>query len=119
LLRPGPVPGEELAALLGEPQELRGATIEAPGQMIRHYSPGKPVRLGADSADAGEFHIGFGPVPGDISLSSNGDLAEAASRLYACLHLAAEASQQRIAVAPIPQHGMGAAINDRLQRAAA
>jgi L-threonylcarbamoyladenylate synthase len=118
LLRPGPVSGEELTALLGVPDKSRGATIEAPGQMARHYSPGKPVRLGAAEAETGEFHIGFGGVPGDISLSPTGDLAEAASRFYACLHLAAAASQQRIAVAPIPQQGMGAAINDRLQRAA-
>lgn len=118
LLRPGPVAGEELAVLLGEPEKSRGATIEAPGQMARHYSPGKPVRLGAAEAEAGEFHIGFGNVAGDSSLSPRGDLAEAAARLYACLHLAAAASQPRIAVAPIPQQGMGAAINDRLQRAA-
>ena len=118
LLRPGGGGGEELAALLGEPEKSRGAIIEAPGQMARHYSPGKPVRLGAAQAEAGEFHIGYGDVPGNISLSPTGDLAEAAARLYACLHLAAVASQPRIAVAPIPQQGMGAAINDRLQRAA-
>jgi len=119
LLRPGPVSAEALMALLGPPEESRGATIEAPGQMVRHYSPGKPVRLDASKAEDGEFLIGFGPVGGDISLSPTGDLAEAASRLYACLHRGASASEPRLAVAPVPLEGMGAAINDRLRRAAA
>ena len=119
LLRPGPVGIEMLSAVLGEPEELRGATIEAPGQMARHYSPGKPVRLDATEAEEGEFHIGFGAVAGQISLSATGDLAEAAARLYACLHLGAAAQESRLAVAPIPTGGMGAAINDRLRRASA
>ena len=63
--------------------------------------------------------IGFGPVAGDCSLSEQGDVAVAAARLYACLHQAAAADQPRIAIAPVPAHGIGAAINDRLQRAAA
>ena len=119
LLRPGPVGIETLSALLGEPDELRGATIEAPGQMARHYSPGKPVRLNATESEEGEFHIGFGEVAGQISLSTTGDLAEAAARLYACLHIGAAARESRLAVAPIPTDGMGAAINDRLRRASA
>ena len=93
--------------------------IEAPGQLASHYSPGKPVRLGAAKAEEHEFFIGFGAVSGDYTLSSTGDLVEAAARLYAGLHEAAESSQPRIAVAPIPSSGVGAAINDRLQRAAA
>jgi L-threonylcarbamoyladenylate synthase len=92
--------------------------IEAPGQLESHYAPGKPVRLEAAEATADEFHIGFGPVAGDISLSASGDLAEAAARLYAALHEAAAARQPCIAVAPIPAEGIGAAINDRLKRAA-
>ena len=119
VLRPGPIPREVLVDLLGEPEESPGATIEAPGQMLRHYSPGKPLRLDAVEARDGEFLIGFGPVAGNISLSPAGDLAEAASRLYACLHLGAAASETRLAVAPVPHQGMGAAINDRLRRAAA
>jgi len=119
LLRPGPVGIETLSALLGEPDELRGATIEAPGQLARHYSPGKPVRLNATESEEGEFHIGFGEVAGQISLSTTGDLAEAAARLYACLHIGAAARESRLAVAPIPTDGMGAAINDRLRRASA
>ncbi len=93
--------------------------IEAPGQLASHYAPGKPVRLDAREAEHNEFLIGFGPVRGDVSLSSAGDLAEAAARLYDCLHLAAQADKSRIAVAPVPNEGLGRAINDRLLRAAA
>ena len=76
------------------------------------------MRLGATEAVADEFHIGFGAVAGDVTLSATGDCAEAAARLYACLHLAAAAAQARIAIAPVPDSGIGAAINDRLRRAA-
>ena len=114
VLRPGPI---EL------PEKLRGATsagrgIEAPGQLASHYAPGKPVRLDATGARSGEFLIGFGSVRGDCTLSERGDLTEAASRLYACLHLATRAPQDAIAVAPVPDEGIGRAINDRLRRAA-
>jgi len=120
LLRPGPITREALAAVLGADREAAaGAGIEAPGQLASHYAPGKPVRLHATKAEADEFLIGFGAVAGDISLSAAGDLAEAAARLYACLHRAAAAAQTRVAVAPVPDHGIGAAINDRLRRAAA
>jgi len=93
--------------------------VEAPGQLESHYSPGKSMRLNAESARDDEFHIGFGPVPGDLNLSHSGDLAQAASRLYGALHEAAAANHPRIAVAPIPETGIGVAINDRLRRAAA
>jgi L-threonylcarbamoyladenylate synthase len=119
LLRPGPIAAENLAELLGPPAELTDAGIEAPGQLARHYSPGKPLRLDARDAAAGEFLIGFGPLGGDCSLSEDGDLALAAARLYACLHQAAASDKPRIAVAPVPHEGIGAAINDRLRRAAA
>lgn len=119
VLRPGPVTEAQLAAVLGPPLDATTAgRIEAPGQLASHYSPGKPVRLGAESADADEFLIGFGAVAGAVTLSPGADLAEAAARLYACLHLAAAAPQPRIAVAPIPAEGIGAALNDRLKRAA-
>lgn len=118
LLREGPVTRTQLAEVLGcDPLEAH-AGIEAPGQMQRHYSPGKPVRLNAARAMADEYMIGFGSVPGDCSLSPSGDMAQAAARLYACLHLAAASPLARIAVAPVPQEGIGAAINDRLRRAA-
>jgi L-threonylcarbamoyladenylate synthase len=119
LLREGPVTREELADLLGSEPLAGTEGIEAPGQMVRHYSPGKPVRLDALQASPDEFLIGFGPVAGDCTLSAGGDLALAAARLYACLHHAAASDRPRIAVAPIPHAGIGAAINDRLRRAAA
>jgi L-threonylcarbamoyladenylate synthase len=109
-LRPGPL-------ALGV-QEADGK-IEAPGQLASHYAPGKPVRLNAERAEADEFLIGFGAVAGDCTLSASGDVIEAAARLYACLHEAARAAHPRIAVAPVPEEGVGRAINDRLRRAAA
>ncbi len=122
ILRPGPISSAQLEAILG-PQLAPGADdhacIEAPGQLASHYAPGKPVRLAASDAQSDEFLIGFGAVPGAVSLSPDGDLVEAAARLYECLHMAASAAEARIAVAPIPDHGIGAAINDRLRRAAA
>lgn len=111
VLRPGPI---ALAA-----ETTSGSTIEAPGQLASHYAPGKPLRLDAFAAEEDEFLIGFGWIAGHCSLSPSGDLAEAAARLYACLHEAAKAPQPRIAVAPVPREGIGVAINDRLRRAAA
>ena len=119
LLRPGPIEEARISAILGQPHDVTSARIEAPGQLANHYSPGKPLRLDAVAADPDEFLIGFGDVAGACSLSPRGDLAEAAARLYACLHRAAAAPEPRIAVAPIPQQGIGAAIADRLKRAAA
>jgi L-threonylcarbamoyladenylate synthase len=119
ILRPGPITAEELALVSGLP--LSGGApgkIEAPGQMAQHYAPSKPVRLNADEAREGEWLIGFGSVEGDASLSSAADLAEAAARLFDLLHQADLATAARIAVAPIPEEGLGAAINDRLRRAA-
>ena len=111
LLRPGPID-------LGLPPVASGA-IEAPGQLQSHYAPAKPVRLEAHAAEAGEWLIGFGAIAGHASLSPSGDLVEAAARLFARLHEAEAAPQPLIAVAPIPDQGLGAAINDRLRRAAA
>ena len=120
VLRPGPVTEAQLTTLLGPQLDATAdSRIEAPGQLASHYAPGKPVRLDAAAAEADEFLIGFGAVAGDATLSASGDLAEAAARLYEGLHLAASAAQPRIAVAPIPAEGIGAAINDRLRRAAA
>lgn len=120
ILRPGPVTEAQISAILGGRHDaVTSDRIEAPGQLASHYAPGKPVRLNAPTPEADEFHIGFGPVAGDVNLSSSGDLAEAAARLYSALHLAAAAAQPRIAVAPVPDTGIGNAINDRLRRAAA
>ncbi|MBX7482258.1 L-threonylcarbamoyladenylate synthase [Qipengyuania qiaonensis] len=110
VLRPGPVVLEALAA--------SGKGVEAPGQLASHYAPGKPVRLMASEVAPDEYLIGFGEVVGECTLSTKGDLTEAASRLYACLHEGARSNKPRIAVAPIPEKGVGIAINDRLRRAA-
>ncbi|MEE4201203.1 L-threonylcarbamoyladenylate synthase [Erythrobacter sp.] len=118
LLRPGPVTRETLARILGVDLEEASDGIEAPGQLARHYSPGKPIRLGAELAAPDEYLIGFGALAGDCTLSRDGDLSEAAARLYECLHRAAAAPSPAIAVAPIPDEGIGQAINDRLRRAA-
>lgn len=119
VLRPGPITSDQVEALLGAPATLLGTAIEAPGQLESHYAPGKPVRLNASAAESDEFLIGFGEIVGDSQLSSGADLAEAASRLYAALHEAAASPQPRIAVATVPENGIGAAINDRLRRASA
>jgi L-threonylcarbamoyladenylate synthase len=119
VLRPGPIAASAVTALLGDAMPAVGDRIEAPGQLAQHYSPGKPVRLDANNAEPDEFLIGFGRIEGDCSLSPVGDLAEAAARLYSCLHQAARSDRPRIAVAPIPEDDIGAAINDRLRRASA
>ncbi|HEY8591405.1 MAG TPA: L-threonylcarbamoyladenylate synthase [Sphingomicrobium sp.] len=111
LLRKGPV---EVDA----PLESSGK-IEAPGQLASHYAPAKPLRLDAERADADEYLIGFGPIAGNASLSASGDLVEAARRLFDLLHQADASPKPRIAVAPVPNDGLGSAINDRLSRAAA
>lgn len=110
LLRPGPI---QVSAT-----EAVGSGIEAPGQLASHYAPSKPLRLDATSAAEDEFLIGFGTVDGDATLSATGDLVEAASRLFDLLHTANASTKARIAVAPVQQNGIGAAINDRLRRAA-
>ncbi|KHK89600.1 L-threonylcarbamoyladenylate synthase [Novosphingobium malaysiense] len=120
VLRPGPIEESCISAELGTPSEaVTLQEIEAPGQLASHYAPGKPVRLNAQTSRADEFHIGFGEVAGDVTLSGSGDLEEAAARLYALLHAGAASPKPRIAVAPIPEEGVGTAINDRLRRAAA
>jgi L-threonylcarbamoyladenylate synthase len=120
-LRPGPVDLDVLhRQVIGGPlPSVESVNVEAPGQLPQHYSPGKPVRLNVDAPQADEFMIGFGPLEGDYCLSGAGDLSEAAAQLYAALHMAAHSSRPRIAVASIPNEGVGKAINDRLRRAAA
>lgn len=89
-----------------------------PGQSPTHYAPSKPVRLNAIDAEIDEWLIGFGDVPGNATLSSSGDLAAAAAALFDELHRADASSSARIAIASVPNEGIGAAINDRLRRAA-
>lgn len=93
--------------------------IEAPGQIAAHYAPSKPLRLNAVDVSVDEWHLGFGPIIGDFNLSKDGSLTEAAASLFAALHVADQSSAPRIAVAPVPETGLGFAINDRLRRAAA
>lgn len=119
LLRPGPITGEELVAILGDESAAMTERIEAPGQLSSHYAPGKPMRLEADAVERDEFLIGFGEIAGDCTLSAIGSLEEAGARLYDCLHQAVMSDKPCIAVAPIPDVGVGMAINDRLRRAAA
>jgi L-threonylcarbamoyladenylate synthase len=121
ILRPGPIPAAAIAALLpdglDETPAAAGAVI-APGQLATHYAPVKPLRLEATAAAADEWLIGFGAVAGAATLSAAGDPVEAAANLFAALHHADASPRPRIAVAPIPAAGIGAAINDRLRRAA-
>lgn len=113
LLRPGPITAERLGLKLGHSEG-----IEAPGQLASHYKPRKPLSLNCLTACANSWLIGFGSVTGDTSLSVSGDLIEAAATLFARLHEADASDRRLIAVAPIPRAGLGAAINDRLTRAA-
>lgn len=123
LLRPGGIPVEALEMALGRPYGLADseARLMAPGQLASHYAPGAALRLNATSALGGEVLVGFGPVKGTLTLSETGDLVEAAARLFACLREADRLAglNGRIAFAPVPQTGLGHAINDRLRRAAA
>lgn len=126
LLREGGVPIEALEAHLGTrpdmpvPQAPGDQTRpSSPGQLASHYAPRGAIRLNAAAARPGEVMLGFGQVAGDLTLSASGDLTEAAARLFWCLHRLDEMGAERIAVAPVPNTGLGAAINDRLSRAAA
>ncbi len=143
VLRPGPVtadallehlpgegrgPGGKVAATEGDGPHGRpptgprpspgGRAVTAPGQLESHYAPSKALRLNALDAEADEWLIGFGAVAGDVSLSTSGNLVEAAAKLFDLLHAADANDRPRIAVAPIPSEGIGEAINDRLRRAA-
>jgi L-threonylcarbamoyladenylate synthase len=112
LLRRGPI---EIADAVLSSRE----TVEAPGQLASHYAPSKPLRLNTLESAPDEYLIGFAGVAGDSNLSPSGDLEEAAGRLFDILHLADASEKPRIAVAAVPDTGLGAAINDRLKRAAA
>lgn len=122
LLRPGGVPVEALEALLGPIASAEeGAKPTAPGQLASHYAPQASVRLEARAFEPGEVGIGFGEVAAALSLSPSADLVEAAANLFHTLRAADALAGPggRIAVSPIPETGLGRAINDRLRRAAA
>ena len=121
LLRPGGLPVEAIEAALGRTIEGRqtGAAVNAPGQLESHYAPTALMRLNADVELPGERLLGFGHVDAALNLSPSGDLVEAAANLFRFLHQLDADGDAPIAVSPIPDHGMGRAINDRLRRAAA
>ncbi|WP_298974006.1 L-threonylcarbamoyladenylate synthase [uncultured Roseobacter sp.] len=123
LLRAGGLPSEAIEAALGGPLHTMASPAEneqvtAPGQLVSHYAPAATLRMNAQTARAGEVLLGFGPMTCDLNLSETGDLHEAAANLFDCLHQL-DRLQRPIAVSPIPTHGLGRAINDRLARAAA
>ncbi|CDZ57289.1 L-threonylcarbamoyladenylate synthase [Neorhizobium galegae] len=130
LLRPGGVAAEEIEKATGVAvirPEGPAAIIEAPGMLASHYAPGAAVRLNADHVETGEalIRLGSAPVKGMelaaavFDLSPSGDLAQAAANLFDYLKRADATGAASIAVTPIPDHGLGEAINDRLARAAA
>jgi L-threonylcarbamoyladenylate synthase len=133
LLRPGGVPRAAIERVLGEkleqaPPETEDNTTQplAPGMLASHYAPRTRVRLNADHVEDGEALLGFGPAlprgaehaSAVLNLSDRGDLNEAAARLFSYLRALDEKAARAIAVMPIPQEGLGEAINDRLRRAA-
>lgn len=127
-LRAGALPRDEISTIIGfEVVEADvNAAISAPGMLKSHYAPNAKMRLNIEMPDQGEAYLAFGPFAGNndnstitLNLSEAGDLKEAARNLFAHLHRLDAENPQRIAVAPIPQRGLGEAINDRLARAAA
>jgi L-threonylcarbamoyladenylate synthase len=133
LLRPGGVPRDEIERVLGYPLKQPAPDADhdtgqplAPGMLASHYAPRSRVRLDAGKVEAGEALLAFGPKmpPGTdgaaavMNLSACGDLAEAAANLFGYLRALDAAAARAIAVMPVPQEGLGEAINDRLRRAA-
>ena len=135
LLRPGALPRAEIERIapLADPppaaaqsNDDEGAPL-APGQLASHYAPRARLRLDAQSVNAGEALLAFGPAPPDgvtqvaaaLNLSPRGDLIEAAANLFSHLRALDASGATTIAVMPVPHEGLGEAINDRLQRAAA
>ena len=128
LLRPGGVPRDAIERILGRPlaesETSAGDAPLAPGMLASHYAPKTPLRLNASSVNAGEALLAFGPNAPEsaatmLNLSTRGDLVEAAANLFSYLRAADAFGAQGIAVMPIPNEGLGEAINDRLARAAA
>ena len=118
LLRPGAIAREEIEAVAGKLGSAGGG-IRSPGQLESHYAPRAPLRLNAHHAEPDEALLGFGPsTEATLNLSARGDLREAAANLFAMLRML-DRDVRRIAVMPVPETGLGEAINDRLRRAAA
>ena len=123
ILRPGGIDAAALEAVLGMPVACGpvAGPIVAPGMMTSHYAPACPMRLNQSTAQPGEALLAFGPgfPAATLNLSIRGDLTEAAANLFAMMRQLDACTHSAIAVTPIPAHGLGAAINDRLARAAA
>jgi L-threonylcarbamoyladenylate synthase len=123
LLRPGSITEADITAACGIPPiraEHAPKELHSPGMLASHYAPDRPVRLNADSAKEGEALLGFGKVENaTLNLSPESDLVEAAANLFAYMRKLDTAPYTGIAVNPIPDFGLGLAINDRLRRAAA
>ena len=129
LLRPGAVTRESLESVLGAleiaaAEEGEEEAVKSPGRLASHYAPGLPLRLESREAGPREALLAFGPdaPPGaavTLNLSESGDLREAAANLFAHLRALDRPGLAAIAVMPVPEQGLGAAINDRLRRAAA
>jgi L-threonylcarbamoyladenylate synthase len=123
LLRPGGTTKEEIEEIIGVSLKLSSSStcIKAPGMLKRHYAPNHPLRLNVVTPFEGEVLLGFGPnAPSNttLNLSKTGDLREAAANLFQMLRVLDQQTCQGIAVMPVPHHGLGLAINDRLKRAA-
>lgn len=122
LLRAGGISKEDLEDFLGERVLISHGNPDmpsSPGQLLRHYAPSHNLRINALKREDDEFFIGFGYCPdADLNLSPSGDLCEAAANLFAYMRLADEQnSYSKIAISPIPETGLGLAINDRIKRA--
>lgn len=124
-LRAGALPRDEIEAVLGRPvaKATPGAAIASPGMLTSHYAPNAALHLDARAPRPGDAYLAFGPAPAHdgplLNLSPSGDLREAARNLFSSLARLDASGAQTISVAPIPHEGLGEAINDRLQRAAA
>ncbi|MGE0660836.1 MAG: L-threonylcarbamoyladenylate synthase [Reyranellaceae bacterium] len=125
LLRPGGITREDIARVAGSVQDVKaGGPLHSPGMLESHYAPALPMRLEATDVSPLEGLLAFGPAPLQgagltVNLSQSGDLAEAAANLFAAMRALDRPGLECIAVMPIPDRGLGEAINDRLRRAAA
>lgn len=122
MLRAGGLSKEDIESYTGEKVLISEGNPDkpsAPGQLLKHYAPAHSLRINAKKPEENEFFIGFGNMKADLNLSPSGDLHEAAANLFAYLRLADSlAGSKNIAMAPIPENGLGLAINDRIRRAA-
>ena len=119
ILREGGISRKQIEEIIGERiGEYCDEAILSPGLLKGHYAPDKPLFLEQENKTAHHYFIGFGDIEGDVNLSKSGDVFEAAEKLYDILHQANHSKEEAIAIAPIPNNGIGIAINDRLKRAA-